>query len=83
MNLGAFACESARNREPDAAKRGQIMSEAEAIALKDFAWIPTRFLVTSNLVRPYVKGWVANNRDWHRMRYVSIDEKVRAATPRA
>ena len=71
------------NREPDAAKRGQIMSEAEAIALKDFAWIPTRFPVTSNLVRPYVKGWVANNRDWHRMRYVSIDEKARAATPRA
>jgi oligopeptide transport system substrate-binding protein len=71
------------NHEPDAVKRGEIMSEAEAIALKDFAWIPTRFLVTSNLVRPYVKGWVANNRDWHRMRYVSIDEKARAAISRA
>jgi len=68
------------NLEPDAVKRGQIMSEAEAIALKDFAWVPTRYPVTSNLVRPYVKGWKPNNRDFHRMRFVSIDEDARAKT---
>jgi oligopeptide transport system substrate-binding protein len=70
------------NREPDAKKRGELMSEAEAIAMKDYAWIPTRFPVAPNLVRPYVKGWVANNRDFHRTRYVSIDEAARSAMPR-
>jgi oligopeptide transport system substrate-binding protein len=68
------------NMEPDSMKRGAIMAEAEAIALKDFAWIPTRFPVTSNLVRPYVKGWVPNNRDFHRMRFASVDEDARAKT---
>jgi oligopeptide transport system substrate-binding protein len=68
------------NMEPDVVKRGAIMAEAEAIALKDFAWIPTRFPVTSNLVRPYVKGWVPNNRDFHRMRFASIDEDARTKT---
>ena len=70
------------NQEPDAVKRGELMSEAEAIALKDHAWIPTRYLVTTNLVWPYVKGWVPNTRDFHRVRYVRIDEQARAATPR-
>jgi oligopeptide transport system substrate-binding protein len=68
------------NEEPDAEKRGEVMSKAEAIALSDFAIVPTRYPVTSNLVRPYVKGWAQNNRDFHRIRYVSIDEATRAAT---
>ena len=68
------------NDEPDAEKRGEIMSQAEAIALADFALIPTRYQVTSNLVRPYVHGWEQNNRDFHRIRYVRIDEAARAAT---
>jgi len=68
------------NLEPDTVKRGQIMAEAESIALKEFAWVPTRYPVTGNLVRPYVKGWVPNNRDFHRMRFVSVDEDARAKT---
>jgi oligopeptide transport system substrate-binding protein len=71
------------DQEPDLVKRGQIMSQAEAIALKDFALIPTLYLVTTNLVRPYVKGWKANIHDFHRMRFVSIDEGVRAKTTHA
>jgi len=55
------------------------MAQAEAIALKEFAWIPTLNLVTLNLVRPYVKGWVANVKDIHRTRWVSIDKDARAA----
>ena len=66
--------------EPDLVKRGQLMSQAEAIALKDFALIPSRFLRTSNLVRPYVKGWKANIHDFHRLRFVSVDADAKAKT---
>jgi hypothetical protein len=31
-------------------------------------------------VRPYVKGWVPNNRDFHRMRFAAIDEDARGKT---
>jgi len=65
--------------EPDLAKRGALMARAEAIALKEYAWIPTLNLVTSNLVRPYVKGWVANVKDIHHTRFLSIDTAARAA----
>jgi oligopeptide transport system substrate-binding protein len=64
--------------EPDINKRGELMARAEAIALKEFAWIPTLNLVTTNLVRPYVKGWVANVKDMHRTRWLSIDTAARA-----
>jgi oligopeptide transport system substrate-binding protein len=67
------------DQEQDAARRGQLMAQAEAIALEEVAWIPTLYLVTSNLVRPYVKGWVANIGDQHRTRWLSIDEDARAA----
>lgn len=68
------------DQEPDLMKRGALMSQAEAIALKDFAVLPTLFQVTSNLVRPYVKGWKANIHDFHRMRYISIDDAAKAKT---
>jgi oligopeptide transport system substrate-binding protein len=65
--------------EPDLKKRGDLMARAEAIALKEYAWIPTLNQVTTNLVRPYVKGWVANVKDIHRTRWVSLDENARTA----
>jgi oligopeptide transport system substrate-binding protein len=64
--------------EPDLQKRGEIMARAEALALNEFAWIPTRNLATTNLVRPYVKGWEANVKDIHRTRWLSIDTAARA-----
>jgi oligopeptide transport system substrate-binding protein len=67
--------------ELDLTKRGQLLAQAEAIALKDNAWIPINFWVSGTLVRPYVKGWNDNSADWHRTRWLSIDEKTRAATP--
>ncbi len=66
--------------EQDLAKRGTILAEAEAIALKDQAWIPTSFWVSGGMVRPYVKGWEENPRDQHRTRWMSIDTAARAAT---
>ena len=70
------------NQEIDLAKRGQLLAQAEQLALEDYAMIPTLFWVSGGLVRPYVKGWEANPTDTHRTRWVSIDEQARAATPR-
>lgn len=70
------------NREIDLAKRGQLLAQAEQLALDDYAMIPTLFWVSGGLVRPYVKGWESNPTDTHRTRWVTIDEQARAATPR-
>lgn len=70
------------NQEVDITKRGQLLAQAEQLALDDYALIPTLFWVTGGLVRPYVKNWEANPTDTHRTRWVEIDEQARAATPR-
>ena len=59
--------------EADPKTRGDLLEKAEQIALDDYAWIPVRFLVTRDIVQPYVKGWVANNKDVNRTRWLWID----------
>ena len=66
--------------ELDLTKRGRLLAQAEALAVKDDAWIPINFWVSGALIRPYVKGWVDNGIDFHRTRWMSIDEQARAAT---
>ena len=70
------------NREIDLGKRGELLKQAEQIALDEFAVIPIWYGVTGNLVRPYVKGWEDNPVDTHRTRWITIDEAARAAMPR-
>ena len=65
--------------EIDIESRGRKLAEAEMVLLKDEVCMPLFFWVSGNLVRPYLKGWVANNMDVHRSRWMSIDEKARAA----
>ena len=84
-NWGAYSnpafdrmLEAAQN-DPDIVSRGKKLAAAEAILLKDQAAMPLFFWVSGNLVRPYVKGWDANPMDKHRSRWISIDEKARAA----
>ncbi|MEI9889132.1 MAG: peptide ABC transporter substrate-binding protein [Rhizomicrobium sp.] len=64
--------------EPDARRRGALLAEAEAMALKDYPWIPMRFRTTQDLVQPYVKGWVDNIRDLHRTRWLWIEGRPAA-----
>jgi oligopeptide transport system substrate-binding protein len=64
------------DQEQDLTKRGALLADAERLALKDVAWIPTRFQLTLNLVRPYVKGWVTNVNDKNRTRWLSIDRST-------
>ena len=70
---------AAAQSDPDIQSRGMKLAEAEAILLNDQVVMPLFFWVSGNLVRPYVKGWGANPMDKHRSRWISIDEKARAA----
>ena len=70
---------SRAKEEPDLARRGQLMKQAEQIALDDDAILPTRFRLTGNLVQPYVKGWDSaklNLINVHRTRWLWIDPTV-------
>ncbi len=59
----------------DAKARGEKMQEAEQLALADYAWVPAYFMVTRDLVQPYVKGWIPNARDVNRTRWLWIDKR--------
>ena len=59
--------------------RGQKLKAAEALLLQDQAIIPLYFWVTPGMAWPYVKGWIPNSSNHHRSRWLSIDEKARAA----
>jgi oligopeptide transport system substrate-binding protein len=74
------AAMDAAQQEADLHARAQKLAAAEAILLADHACMPLFFWANSNLVRPYVKGWLANATDKHRTRWVRIDEAARART---
>jgi len=61
----------------DLAARGQLLVQAEQMALNDDAWIPMRFMVTRNLVEPYVKGWTPNAQNRNRTRWLRIEGRPR------
>jgi oligopeptide transport system substrate-binding protein len=63
---------SAADREPDAAKRAEILAEAEQVMLNDEAMIPLFFVVNRNLVSPRVTGWVDNVENFHRARWLCM-----------
>jgi oligopeptide transport system substrate-binding protein len=69
---------NAAQQEPDATKRAALLQQAEAMALRDYPWIPLRFRTTQDLVQPYVRGWVDNPRDMHRTRWLWIDARPAA-----
>ena len=62
-------------QETDLKTRGELLNQAEQVALDDYAWIPVYFGVTQNLVKPYVKGWIANSKDFNRTRWLRIEGK--------
>jgi oligopeptide transport system substrate-binding protein len=64
---------AAARGEADPERRGRLLLAAEKIALGDYPWIPWRFRVTQDLVQPWVKGWIANVRDYNRSRWLRIE----------
>jgi len=63
---------NAAQNEPAAAARSRLLVAAEQAALDDYPWIPVRYRMTQDLVQPWVKGWVENDREENRTRWLSI-----------
>ncbi|MGH6945011.1 MAG: peptide ABC transporter substrate-binding protein [Geminicoccaceae bacterium] len=59
-------------RTADAARRNDLMHQAEALAMEDQPNIPIYYYVSKNLVSKAVKGWVDNTKDMHRTRWLSV-----------
>jgi oligopeptide transport system substrate-binding protein len=57
--------------------RGKKLAAAETIVLNDYAAAPLFYWANLNLVWPYVKGFRANAMDYHRSRWVTIDQAAR------
>jgi oligopeptide transport system substrate-binding protein len=68
-------------REPDEAKRMQMLERAERILMDELPIIPIYFYVSKNLVRPYVRGWYNNLQDMHPLNTIWIDHSVDVNAP--
>jgi oligopeptide transport system substrate-binding protein len=60
-------------RTLDLAKRAELLRHAEAIELEEQPLIPVLFNVSRSLVSRRLHGWQDNVLDWHRTRFMSID----------
>ncbi len=58
------------DQEPDPARRGQYLKQAEHMAMEDATIAPIFHYVSKNLVSPKLTGWIPNIADWHRTRYL-------------
>jgi oligopeptide transport system substrate-binding protein len=65
------------DNERDAAARAVLLGKAEQMLLDDVAIAPVFFGVTRDLVSTQVKGWVSNNINVNRTRYLSLDRSIR------
>jgi oligopeptide transport system substrate-binding protein len=54
----------------DADKRSKLLSEAEAVAMKDTANLPLLYYSYHDLVSPRIKGWQDNVMDFHPTRFL-------------
>lgn len=60
--------------EQDLVARGEILAEAERIAMDEFAAIPIYWYVSKNVVSPKIEGFVDNAKDIHRTRWLTKSE---------
>ena len=63
------------DKEPDAAKRGALLDQAQATLLKDLPIAPTFYLYERMLVKPYVQNFIENPRSIMRTRWLSLGPK--------
>ena len=61
----------AASTEPDAAKRLEILAQAEAILVKEQSIMPLLYYANHNIVSPKLKGFVDNVMDKHPSRFIS------------
>ena len=78
-NYSSVAFDSLMDRsdnEGDATKRQALLQAAERILLDDAPLAPVYFATTPDLVSLQVKGWIANNVNFNRTQYLSLDRSV-------
>jgi ABC-type oligopeptide transport system substrate-binding subunit len=79
MNFGSYynpqfdALMERANHTADPLLRGKLMCDAEQVVLDDVALAPVYFGVSRTLVSPAVKGWVDNQINVNRTRFLSLD----------
>jgi oligopeptide transport system substrate-binding protein len=79
MNFGSYhnpqfdALMLQANHTVDPLLRGKLMCDAEQIVLDDVALAPVYFGVSRTLVSPAVRGWVDNQINVNRTRFLSLD----------
>ncbi|HEY5046722.1 MAG TPA: peptide ABC transporter substrate-binding protein [Rhizomicrobium sp.] len=79
LNFGAWsnprfdALMDQADRTADAVARGRLLAAAEQLMLDDAALAPVYFGVSSTLVSPAVKGWIDNQINVNRTRFLSLD----------
>jgi oligopeptide transport system substrate-binding protein len=64
-------------RELDPKKRLRYLHDAEAILMDELPIIPIYFVLSKNMVRPYVHGFYGNVLDDHPLKWISIDAVAR------
>lgn len=67
-------------REPDKAKRTEIMQSAERLLMDELPIIPIYYYVSRNVVRPRVRGFYNNLQDLHPLSAIWIDPNVDSKT---
>lgn len=70
----ALVDRSDNERNPQ--RRELLLQQAEQVLLDDAAIAPVYFGVTRDLVSPQVKGWIGNNINVNRTRYLSVDRTI-------
>lgn len=81
LNFGAYgnpkfdALITGSDMERDPVRRAGLLEQAEQILLDDAAVIPVYFGVTRDLVSDDVKGWISNNLNINRSRFLSLQRE--------
>lgn len=82
MNYGGYfnarfeALVAQSDNTSDRHARALLLQRAEQLLLDDAAIAPVYFGVTRDLVSPQVKGWISNNINVNRTRYLSLDRGI-------
>jgi oligopeptide transport system substrate-binding protein len=69
-------------KDPDVAKRMQLLESAERLLMDEMPFIPVYFYVSRNMVRPRVRGFYNNLQDTHPLHAIWIDPTVDDQSPR-
>jgi oligopeptide transport system substrate-binding protein len=69
-------------KEPDEAKRLQMLQQAERLLMDELPIIPIFFYASRNMVRPEVRGFYNNLQDYHPLRALWLDPTVDPESPR-